>query len=147
LPFSLIAISIIMAFIHLNYIIFSYFEGPYRESFILDGYSSHLILPLFALGMALLLMLFTNANKGWATWSRLIFIGGTALLVLSGLIFFIYYYEASVSEEWGSYLEFYRTLALFGDVANVLGIMLCFISTVFLVKAYFKGEIFPVKHS
>jgi hypothetical protein len=146
LPFSLIIISAIIALFDLTYILASYFHIYQPSNSFIEGFLfaavNALVVPLFAMGVALLLMFLTRANRGMATRSRQIFLGG-AFLFIVGYLFSIAAYWLMYSNrglmEPDFDLEF--QLSLTGVAATTIGTALCAIAIVLLTRCYMKGEI------
>ena len=146
LPFLMIVVSAIMTLIELIYFLASYFK-LFLFSYstignLLLAVSNALIMPLFVFGIALLLMFLTRARKGMATRSRLVFFSGAVLFMAGGLF--------SIASQWvqissGNPMEadfdLMNQLGIIGSVAYLLGIALCAIATVLLVRSYLNGEI------
>ena len=146
LSFLLIIIGVVLALIELAYAIISY-ENLYQfsntKSFsLLMGITYSLISPFIVTGIALLLMILIERKKGAVTWSIFIFFCGTVLFMLSGLLSIILQYEMLYNENfWPSMTDSWINLILAGIITNILGLALCTIAGLLLVRAYLKGEI------
>jgi hypothetical protein len=140
-PFLLIAISIMMAACEVALWVYSYPWLYLREDagFLLYVARSS-VLPLFALGVALLLMLMTSAKKGAATRSRLIFVGGVLVLIAGGLINIVYGWDMSYFYPQDFSYDIFL-LGVIGQVITIIGTAICALATLFLVISYMNGEI------
>ena len=145
LPFLLITISVIIALFELAFTIYyyPYYRDPYSLALLVNAIYG-LVLPLFVLGIALLLLLLTKARKGIATWSRLLFCGGAVLLIISGILLALYdwglnilLYELPYRYGWFSELFFF-----YSRITEVLGIAICAISSLLITRAYMNDEIY-----
>jgi len=145
LPFLLIGVSVIIALIETVLLIYYYPRIIASEiSGLTVGAFGGFALPLFVLGIALLLLLLTKAQKGTATWSRLLFCVGGVSLIISGILHAL--------SSWGTYLfyneqpyftHFWDTFSLYfyGTVCEMIGIAICAISSLLIARAYLNGEI------
>ena len=140
-PFILVAISVILAACEVALWVYSYPWLYLREDagFLLYVARS-LVLPLFALGVALLLMLMTSTNKRAATRSRLIFVGGVIVLIAGGLINIVYGWDMSYFYPQDFSYDVFL-LGVIGQVITIIGTAICALATLFLVLSYMNGEI------
>jgi hypothetical protein len=149
LPFLLIAIGVAMASISLIYIFLTntnlYYINSESFSFILSIFYM-LSIPFIVLGVAVFLLMLTESTKGRATWSKMIFFYGAVLFVLSSVFTIAWQFEIIYNENWAWDSDLMEYLSLSSAVSSTLGIILCALAILLLVKAYLKGEI-HAKHS
>jgi hypothetical protein len=144
LPFLLIAIGVVMALISLiNAFLNSanlYYSNSNNINFVLAIFYG-LFTPFIVLGVALFLLMLTESKKGWATWSKMIFIYGAFLLLFGSIFIIAMQFEFLYTDNWTLNFDIIEYLGLGANVLTILGTILCGLAILFLVKAYLNGEI------
>jgi hypothetical protein len=127
----------------MDYCLESSLPQPSQDvSFLLSAFTS-LGLPIFAFSVALLLLLLTNAEKGKAAWSRMVFFAGALALLAGGVVNLVVtweFYHLDINDPFENY-EPLLNLTYAGGLATTLGTVLIFIASILLVRSYLKGEI------
>jgi len=148
-PFLIIIVSLVMALISIIFSTYSYLiqyiselPEPSFDIYRWFATSSMLIIPLFLLGISLLLLLHMQTKGTIAQTSKLIFICGTIYYFVGVLINIIIFHILFRSDGLIDNFDLINRLSYCGEFMSELGIIFCIIATIFLVRSYLKGEIF-----
>ena len=143
-PLLMMGISAAINLVWLIYYLYLYVsESPSISidmSFLFSAIRT-LSVPLFVLGIAVLLMLLTNVRQGIATWSRYLFYCGALIFLIGSLINIAIQWSYHFSYDWIGGFDALMKFAQAGDIIYLLADVLCIIAVLFLVWSYMKGDV------
>jgi hypothetical protein len=150
-PFLIMAVSFILALISIIFTTNSYLSQyiswlpePSFNAYRWFSTISMLSIPLFLIGISLLLLSLTQTKGNIAGKSKLIFLFGVVFHFVGGLINIILFNILFDSEGPLDNFELINQLSYCGEFMSELGMALCMIATLFLIRSYLKGEIFGI---
>lgn len=148
LPMVLILIGVIMAtvalveIIYMQFVYNNYLDNLPKDVGFILSLCGIFFIPFILLGISLLFMQLTVTttpeSRGW----RLLLIFGAFVLLVGSLIISVYswlavYTDLNVMEDFDTVILFSR----WASVLNAIGYLVVVFSTLFLIRAYLRGDI------
>jgi len=150
-PFLLIFISLIMAFIYFIIYLYSYLPQYFSDLPQLSIEASYwfsvisiLTVPLFVTGISLFLLTHMRTKSNVAGVSRLVLLCGAVLLFVSAAINLVITHRMIYSWDWSDEYEFIRDLSFISGFLTQLGLIFCIIATFFLIRSFIRGDLFSI---
>jgi len=102
-------------------------------------------IPLLLIAASLLLLTRTRPDSKASNNIRLAFLSGTMLMTVSSLInvFVLNYYFKDGS--WIDNTEVINHLSFLGTIGSQVGLMICGIAAILLVRSFLKGDIHSIR--
>jgi len=147
-PFVFMVASLVLAFAYASLVVYSYVNQYYPGLPDLSGDAGYffssmttLIIPIFLIGISLMLHMRIRIVRGAAETWKLAFYGGTLLIFAGSLLNIIIFNSLLHYQDRIGNFDLLNNVSFFGSLSYAVGTILCIIATIFLMISYLNGEL------